>query len=104
MICQVSGRAGTAGKWRESPSRTRYAYCRHAVTVEARIESNSRPNPFWITVLAFERHYANILARISKGEMIQATGRLTRRTEPTNDGKLRETWSLRANVVTHVAR
>ena len=104
IIGFMKGRAGTAGEWRKSPSGERYAHCRLAVAVEARSNRNRSPSPFWVSVVVVERHYAKVLANISSGEMIKATGTLTRRSEPTNDIRMRETWILRANFVMRVAR
>ena len=104
IVCNMTCRAGTAGEWRKSPSGERYAHRRLAVAVEARSNRNRSPCPFWVSVVVVERHYAKVLANISSGETIKATGTLTRRTEPTNDNRMRETWILHADFVMRVAR
>ena len=56
------------------------------------------PETVWFNALAFGRA-AEDLARVEKGQMVSAMGKVTRGQYTTQEGEVRESWSLLADAV-----
>ena len=98
-FCAVTGRAAADGERREAQSGKGYAVARVAVDVEERRDGEAgKPDPWWLSVMAFGRS-ADSLAAVRKGEVLHAAGRLERRNYTARDGTEREGWTLLADSV-----
>jgi single-strand DNA-binding protein len=96
MHATIYGRAAFDPRQHQTKAGQPMTTCRLAVDVTGRDESD--PQTMWIDVLGFGRA-AEDLARVEKGAMVSAMGRVTKGSYTAKDGETRETWALLADAV-----
>jgi single-strand DNA-binding protein len=90
----IYGRLGRDPK--VTTTKTGKPMCTASIAVDVGKEPGEET--LWITVLAFG-HLAEALQRHQQGDMLAATGRLTRSRYTGPDGQERESWSLIADAL-----
>ena len=100
MTASVHGRAAFDPRQHTTRSGEPMTTVRLAVDVTGRDESDAQT--MWVDCLAFSRN-AEALARIAKGGMVSAMGKVTRGTYTGKDGESRESWTMLADAVLTVA-
>jgi len=95
MQATVYGRAAFEPRQHQTKAGKPMASARLAVDVTGK---DDEQQTLWLDVLAFGRA-ADDLARVEKGGMVSAMGRVTRGTYTAKDGTERESWTLLADAV-----
>jgi single-strand DNA-binding protein len=96
MHSSVHGRAAFEPRQHTTKSGNPMTSVRLAVDVTGRDEGDAQT--LWVDVLGFGRA-ADDLARVEKGAMVSAMGKLTRGAYTGKDGTERESWTLLADAV-----
>ncbi len=96
MHASIHGRAAFDPRQTTTKSGKPMTTCRLAVDVTGHNQADEQT--LWVDLLAFG-HQAEDLARVEKGQMVSAMGRVTRGTFTGRDGTERESWTLLADSV-----
>lgn len=99
IIASVYGRAGRDGELRTS--HLGKSWCRLSVVAEVGKDRDGQPIDEWVTLVAFGAK-AEDLARVQKGGMVAAIGRMELSRWTDREGNDRESWSLIADEILSV--